>query len=79
MVKYGKVWSELSPVYKNILKTLAANEMGDTETIYMKKAKFSPYRDRLIKNGIIYSKGWGFIDFVLPRFKQFIETAMEFE
>lgn len=80
---YDKVWSELSPVYKNILKTLAVNEMGDTETIYkslnMKKATFSPYRDRLIKNGIIYSKGWGFIDFVLPRFKQFIETVMEFE
>lgn len=80
---YDKVWSELSNTYRKILKCLGENETGDVETIYkavgMKKSTFSFYRDRLIKSGIIYSTGWGFVDFALPRFKEFINVVIQFE
>ena len=80
---YDKIWSELSPTSRKILKSLAENDIGDVETIYksmnMKKETFSYYRDRLIKNGVIRSTGWGFIEFSLPRFKEFIDIISQFE
>ena len=80
---YDKVWSELSNVDHKILEKLATNESGDVEYIYkelnMKKSTFSPYRDKLIKNGVIISKGWGFIDFALPRFREYIDILKQFE
>lgn len=80
---YDKIWSELSNVDKKILKELSKNEIGDVKTIYhnlnMKKTTFSSFRDKLIKNGLITAKGWGFIDFALPRFKEYINIVSQFE
>ncbi len=33
---------------------------------------FSVYRKRLIKKGIVYAPNYGYLDFVLPRFREFI-------
>ena len=80
---YDKIWSELSNIDQKVLKSLAKNGSGDVEIIYkelnMKKSTFSSYRDKLIKNGVIQSNGWGFIAFVLPRFKEYIDIRNLFE
>ena len=80
---YDKIWSELSPIYRKILKVLAQNESGDVETIYktldIKKTTFSYYRDRLINGGIIHSTGWGFVAFSLPRFEEYMKILSQFE
>lgn len=80
---YDKIWSELSNVDHKILMKLAEKETGDVENVYkelnMKKSTFSSYRDKLIKNGVIVSKGWGFIDFALPRFREYIDILKQFE
>ena len=80
---YDKIWSELSKLDRLVIKSIAGNETGDTETIYktinMKKNVFCTYRDKLIKNGIIHSIGWGFVTFTLPRFKEYIDAISQFE
>ena len=79
---YDKIWSELANVDRQVLIALADNKYGDTETIYksleMKKTTFCSYRDKLIKNGVIRSVGWGFVDFALPRFKEYIMITRQF-
>jgi len=78
---YDKIWSELANVDRQILTLLAESDDGDVETIYkkmnMKKTTFASYRDKLIKNGVIHSIGWGFIEFSLPRFSEYIKTINE--
>ena len=80
---YDKIWSEQSAVNKKVLKCLAASDTGDVMQIYkslnMKKETFSFYRDKLINNGVIHSTGWGFVEFSLPRFKEYIDIISEFE
>lgn len=80
---YDKIWSELSNIDRKILIELCNNRAGDVETIYktleMKKTTFSSYRDKLIKNGVIHSIGWGFVDFTLPRFREYINIKKQFE
>lgn len=80
---YDKIWSELPNVEKQIVKVIANSETKDTKSIYeemgMRKTTFAFFRDKLIKNGIIHSTGWGFVDFTLPRFKEYIDIILQFE
>ena len=74
---YTKVWSTLTNVERNIVKSFNTNNSVSISTILertgMKKEYFSRYRDRLIKKGILISLERGKLSFALPRFNEFIE------
>jgi ribosomal protein L20A (L18A) len=73
---YEKLWSELSAQDKVVLKAMSATEDHKVEAIRTKAGKssanFSVYRNRLIKKGIIVSTEYGYLDFALPRFREFV-------
>ena len=79
---YDKIWFELSGQDKNVLKALANVENGKVEdirnAINMSPSKFSVYRDRLIKKGIVRSETYGFLEFTLPRFDQYVKLRCLF-
>lgn len=73
---YEKLWSELSFKDKNILTVMA--EEPETkisiirENLMLSSNNFTVYRSRLIRKGIVYAPEHGHLDFVLPRFREFI-------
>ncbi len=72
---YEKIWSELSPVDIQVVSEIAKS--GNTkvqdirEGLQMSSAKFSMYRDRLLRKGIITSPSYGQVALALPRFDVF--------
>ena len=73
---YDKIWSELSPKDKTVLKAM----QGDVEPVsdilanlQMKKNELSVYKDRLVKKGIIDGDQRGIFVLRLPRFYRLIE------
>jgi hypothetical protein len=77
---YQKLWSEVSHKDKKILRAMAETE--DTRvaairsTLDISSSLFSVYRNRLIKKGLVYSADYGRIEFVLPRFKEFVTKQL---
>ena len=72
---YEKIWSELSGKDRETVLAIARSAEGkvaETRNILNWSAnQFNPYRDRLLKGGIISSPGPGLIAFALPWFDQF--------
>ena len=79
---YDKIWLDLPDREKDIVKVLAKLEVGNVSEILsqvkMTKETFSPYRERLIKKGILEATKWGVLDFALPRFKEFVLDTLIF-
>lgn len=80
---YTKMWSELSATDKKVLYTIANILSQDKksssariseirERLNMESNEFSPYRDRLIKRGILNGSERGYVRFELPLFEDFI-------
>lgn len=73
---YGKIWSELSDLDRKIL--IGMSESGETkvkkirEGIGMKPEQFSVYRERLKRKGILDTRKYGEVSFILPRFAEFV-------
>ena len=81
---YEKIWAELSPVSRQILYETAKSETGQIkeirEKLNIKPNQISPYRDKLIRKGIISGEDFGKIKFMLPYFSEFVVrkySAME--
>jgi ribosomal protein L20A (L18A) len=74
---YEKLWSELSAQDKVVLRAMNESENRKVEAIRAKDGKnssnFSVYRNRLIKKGIITSTEYGYLEFALPRFREFVK------
>ena len=74
---YEKIWSEVSRVDRSVLKAIA--DSGENKVQEIRKLsdldsnEFAVYRGRLIRKGILYSPGYGYLDFALPRFKEFVQ------
>lgn len=74
---YEKIWSELSELDRKVLITMA--ESGETKVknirkqLGMKSELFSVYRDRLKRKGILDTRKYGEVSFILPRFAEFIK------
>lgn len=73
---YEKLWSELSGSDRKILIAMSSCESSKVAAI-REKAKmtsnsFSVYRDRLIKKGILLASEYGYLEYVLPRFQEFV-------
>lgn len=77
---YDKIWSELSDIDQKVLKYMAESREEDVTSIRkaldMSTEKFSVYRDRLKKKGIINTPRYGSIAICLPRFDHFIKIHM---
>lgn len=77
---YGKIWSEVSELDRKILMEMAVS--GETRVknirdhIGMKSELFSVYRERLKRKGILDTRNYGEVSFVLPRFAEFVLTRM---
>lgn len=73
---YDRIWEKLSENERLLLKSLAEIEKNDIskikENLSFSDKEISVYRDRLIKAGLLVSKQRGKIQFVLPRFKEYI-------
>lgn len=74
---YSKIWSETSEEDKKLLYAMSLLETTSVKEIReaagMKMEKFSVYRERLIRKGIVVSGGYGNISFSLPRFSNFVK------
>ena len=72
---YEKLWAEMSDLDRKIAKAIAEDnrkvEKIRLET-KMNSNTFTVYRKRLLKKGVIYSPQYGYLDFILPRFKEFV-------
>lgn len=73
---YDKIWTELSPKDKRVLRAIADTESGKVEDVRKKleldNNEFNPYRKRLIDRGLITGKEWGYVRFALPMFKEYV-------
>jgi ribosomal protein L10 len=76
---YEKLWSELSVQDKVVLRAMSESASRKVEAIRAKAGKtsgnFSVYRNRLIKKGIIVSTEYGYLEFALPRFREFVKRG----
>ena len=72
---YEKIWSELSKrdreTLKGIAETPSTRVQDIRETLGITPSQLTPYRDRLIKAGILFSDEYGQIEWALPFFNAF--------
>lgn len=75
---YEKLWNELSALDKKLLKAMASDNDGTVKSIReklgMTSNKFSVYRERLLRKGLIASPEYGYLEFALPRFREFLRS-----
>lgn len=77
---YEKIWSELSEKDREVVVTMIemdnrvrVKELRDR--LGVDSSKFSHYRDRLKRKGVVNISEYGYISFSLPYFKDFIKKA----
>lgn len=72
---YDKIWMELSPKDKQVIKAMTDSEVTKVcdllEKTGMSSSLFSSYRDRLSKKGLINTQIYGHLSLVLPRFREY--------
>ncbi len=73
---YEKIWSELSERDREVSRAIANSTDGRIQGIRasldMASNQFSPYRDRLIRKGIVDGSMHGYLSFTLPLFNEFV-------
>ncbi len=73
---YEKIWSELSATDKRILIAMALSGKTGVKDIRdelsMDSSKFSVYRERLKRMGVLDASSYGKLEFSLPRFQDFL-------
>lgn len=72
---YDKIYAKLSNIEQKILKTIKDEPTSNKEicqSMGMDIKKYSVYRDRLIKKGIISASSFGYVELSLPRFYDFL-------
>ena len=77
---YEKIWSELSAKDREVVTMMI--EMDSKirvkdlrDKLGVDSSKFSHYRDRLKRKGVVNLSDYGYISFSLPYFKEFIKKA----
>lgn len=80
---YIKVWSELSAEDKRFLKVVIDSGSGKAEDIKsllrIDNGRYSVYRSRLIKNGILNGDKHGYVSVTLPLFEEFVKDNSYFD
>ena len=74
---YEKIWEELSPSDRFLVKILSSKDDLKREEILQlmgdKSANYSVYRDRLLRRGIIGVTKYGHVSLVLPYFSEYVK------
>ena len=77
---YDKIWHEMSGKDREVVIALSQSENGKSGDVSkranMNSGKFSVYRDRLIKKGLIKSETYGYMELTLPRFDEYIRDKI---
>ena len=72
---YNKIWSELSGKDREVIRAMARVPSGEIikirKELNFSSNQFNPYRDRLIKAGVIIGRDNGLVEFALPWFEEF--------
>ena len=72
---YNKIWSELSTKDREFVIAMANEPMGEVAAIRGRLGyssnQFNPYRDRLLKAGVVESEQKGVLRFSLPWFDEY--------
>ena len=79
---YEKIWSELSAIDRKVALAIAQSKDGKVsdvrETLGMTTNQFNPYRNRLVKKGVVDGSLHGYVSFTLPLFERYaIEHSSE--
>lgn len=73
---YEKIWQELSAEDQRVLYGIAKNPGGEISVIRkflcLSSNRFTPYRTRLIRKGVINGDVYGIVRFELPLFDAFV-------
>ncbi|MCR5272983.1 MAG: ATP-binding protein [Lachnospiraceae bacterium] len=73
---YEKIWSEMSSADKKLAYGIANVPSGKASDIKkfldIENNQYTPYRDRLIKRGLIDGSQYGYIRFTLPLFEDYV-------
>lgn len=74
---YEKIWEEMSPSDRFLVKILSSKDDFKREEILQmmadKAANYSVYRDRLLRRGIISVTKYGHVSLALPFFSEYIK------
>ena len=80
---YRKIWSSLSGKNKEVVRILVKNGRMPIkklrEELRMNPSVFSNYRSNLMKEGIVSSPEYGYLELALPRFSQIAEIYIAYE
>lgn len=80
---YNKIWEELSPKDRRFLTVMSGKKEKTAaeikEALGVKDSEFSPYRQRLIRKGIVDGSTRGILRLTLPLFDQFVQDKLEFQ
>ena len=80
---YNKLWYDLSEKNKELLSTLAGNDKNTTASAELltqcgwAKAQLSSYKKELVRKGILVNQR-GYFTFALPRFREYINSQLNF-
>ena len=80
---YDKIWVELSNKDKDVLFGIAHTSSGKISDIrnYLNITtnEFNPYSKRLIKKGLINGEQYGYVNFILPVFDEYVIENWEIQ
>ena len=72
---YQKIWSELSANDRVVVQAIHKSGSGEIARVREKlnwtSNQFNPYRDRLLKSGVISSPQTGYVELALPWFGEY--------
>ena len=80
---YHKFWKDLTKKERDFITSMALSKNCTKAEILSHKiitnSNYSQYRKRLLEKGLIVSNSYDYLQFVLPRFKEFVLFAKEFD
>lgn len=78
---YQKIWNDISARTKELCIAIAKSESGRIkdirEILNIENNQINPYRAKLIEKGIVNSPQYGYLEFSLPYFKDFVLETIE--
>ena len=80
---YQKIWSELSALDRKVVRAIYQSKAGEIarvrEILNWTSNQFNPYRDRLIKSGVISGLQTGYVELALPWFGEYAMSVLDSE
>ena len=78
---YRKIWEKLSDQDRAVIQQLLDHEEIKVQelraALHMSSSKFSVYRDRLLKRGILNAPKYGYLALALPRFSNIARLYLD--